>query len=319
MSVRFSDILAARRRIAPHLRRTPMERSEALSARLGADIRLKLEHRQITGSFKLRGATNAVLSLGVETGCVAVSTGNHGRAVAWAARERGLRAVICISRLAPQVKVEGVRACGGDARIVGDSQDEAQIEADRLAHEEGLIEIPPFDHPAVIAGQGTCGLEIAEDAPDLGTVLVPLSGGGLIAGVARAVKTALPGARVVGISMERGAAMAESLKAGRPAEVREERSLADSLGGGIGLGNRWSFDMVRELVDEVVLLTEAEIAEGVRWAYAQEREVIEGGAAVSIGALLAGKVAPRGPTICLLTGRNIDMDAHRRVLDGAEG
>ncbi len=319
MSVAFADILAARARIAGHVRRTPMECSQALSALLSADIRLKLEHRQITGAFKLRGATNAMLTLDPDKGCVAVSTGNHGRAVAYAARALGRRAVVCVSTLAPANKVEGIRAYGAEARVTGESQDEAQIEADRLAAEEGLAPLPPFDHPAVIAGQGTCGLEIAEDAPDLATVLVPLSGGGLIAGVALAVKTMLPRARIVGISMARGAAMAESLRAGRPVAVTEERSLADSLGGGIGLDNRWSFAMVRDLVDEVILLEEGEIAEGVRWAYAQEREVLEGGGAVAIAALLCGKVAARGPTVCLLSGRNIAMDAHLRVLNGAEG
>lgn len=321
MSVVFADILAARRRIAGRVQRTEQSRSEALSQRLGSEIHLKHEHRQTTGAFKLRGATNALLALDAEArarGVAAASTGNHGRAVAFAARAAGARAVICLSRLAPPNKVEGVRAMGAEVRVIGDSQDDAQVEVDRLVAEEGLAAIPPFDHPHVVAGQGTCGLEVVEDLPELGTVLVPLSGGGLMAGVALAVKTARPEARIVGVSMERGPAMAESLRAGRPVAVREEKTLADSLGGGIGLENRVTFAMCRDLVDEVVLLSEPEIAEGVRWIYTQEREVVEGGAAVGVAALLAGKVEPRGPTVALLTGRNIDMEAHRRVVNGED-
>ncbi|MDT8344229.1 MAG: hydroxyectoine utilization dehydratase EutB [Thermohalobaculum sp.] len=313
----FADILAAGRRIAPHVARTPLARSDALSARLGAEVFLKLEHRQITGAFKLRGATNALLALPAErraAGVTTASTGNHGRALAHAARAAGVRAVVCLSRLAPANKVAGVEAMGAEARVIGASQDEAMIEARRLVAEEGMTLIPPFDHADVVAGQGTCGLEIVEDLPGVGTVLVPLSGGGLIAGVALAVKTARPAARVIGVSMARGAAMAESLAAGHPVEVREEATLADSLGGGIGLGNRVTFPMVRDLVDDVILLDEPEIAEGIRWAYAAEGAVIEGAAAVGIAALLAGKAAPRGPTVALLSGRNIDMELHRRIV-----
>jgi threonine dehydratase len=178
--------------------------------------------------------------------------------------------------------------------------------------------LPPFDHPDIIAGQGTLGLELMEDCPELETALVPLSGGGLIAGVALAVKTVKPSARVIGISMTRGAAMHASLEAGRPVEVEELPTLADSLGGGIGLGNRWTFRMVRELVDGIVLLDEAEIAEAIRHAYGQEQEVVEGSGAVGIAALLTGKVRPRGPSVAVLSGRNIDMGLHQRLIAGEE-
>jgi threonine dehydratase len=196
------------------------------------------------------------------------------------------------------------------------SQDDAQREAARLVAERGMAMVPPFDDAAVIAGQGTLGLELMEDAPDTAMVLVPLSGGGLIAGVALAVKTLNPAARVVGVSMERGAAMAASLGAGRPVEVEEQPTLADSLGGGIGLDNALTFAMVRALVDEVVLVSEAEIAEAVRAAYREHGEVIEGAAAVGLAALAAGKVRPAGPTAVVLTGRNIDMALHRRLVMG---
>lgn len=312
----FHDVRAARARIERLVTRTPQRRSEALSERLGADIHLKLECWQDTGAFKLRGATNAVLQLSDAPGVVAASTGNHGRAAATAARRAGLRAAVCLSRLVPEAKVRAVRATGAEVHVVGDSQDDAQAHAEALAARDGLAMLPPFDHPHVIAGQGTIGLEIVEDRPEVETVIVPLSGGGLIAGVALAVKAAAPRARVVGVSMARGAAMADSLRAGRPVAVTESPTLADSLGGGIGLDNRWTFAMVRDLVDDVVLLDEAEIAEGVRWGYAEEREVLEGGGAVAIAALLAGRVAPRGPTVCLLSGRNIAMDLHCAIVSG---
>ncbi|HEY8593958.1 MAG TPA: hydroxyectoine utilization dehydratase EutB [Devosiaceae bacterium] len=319
MPVVFTDILAARQRIAPHIHRTRLGVSVSLGDRFGVGVRLKLEHQQVTGSFKLRGATNAVLSLDRarrEAGVATASTGNHGRAVAHAARISGTRAVVCMSELVPENKVQAVKALGAEVRIVGRSQDDAQAEVDRLVAEEGLTAIPPFDDELVIAGQGTLGLEMLEDAPGLSMLVVPLSGGGLISGVALAAKTVNPSIHVVGVSMERGAAMAQSLKAGHPVDVREEPTLADSLGGGVGLQNRHTFAMVQRLVDECILLTEAEIAQGVRYAYEQEGEILEGGGAVGIAALVCGKLRPRGETGLVLSGRNIAADLHRRIVNG---
>jgi threonine dehydratase len=179
-----------------------------------------------------------------------------------------------------------------------------------------MVAVSPFDAPDVIAGQATLGLELMEQAPETAAVLVPLSGGGLIAGVTLAVKTVSPSTRVIGISMERGAAMQASLAAGHPVDVEELPTLADSLGGGIGLDNRFTFGMARALVDEVVLVSEAEIAGAIRTAYFEEGEVIEGAAAVGIAALDAGKVRPEGPAIVVLTGKNIDMGLHARIVAG---
>ena len=190
-------------------------------------------------------------------------------------------------------------------------------EVDRLVAEEGLVMVPPFDDLAVVAGQGTLGLEIVEQLPDVATVLVPLSGGGLAAGVAAAVKGRSPKTRVIGLTMQRGAAMKASIDAGRPVQVEEMASLADSLGGGIGLDNAVTFQMCRALLDDVILLSEAEIAAGMRHAYGEEREVIEGAAAVGIAALLAGRLGTLdGPVVAILSGRNVDMDLHRRVMNG---
>lgn len=317
--VTLEEIEAARTRIAGRVARTPLRLSPSLSQQCGAPVSLKLEHRQHTGSFKLRGATNALLALSPEAkakGIVTVSTGNHGRALAHAAASEGVRCVVCMSVMVPANKVEAIRATGAEIRIGGGSQDAAQEAAERLVHEQGLTLIPPFDHPAVIAGQGTLGLEIVEDVPDLDLVLVPLSGGGLASGVAAVVKGLRPQVRVVGISMARGAAMHASLRAGRPVLVEELPTLADSLGGRIGLRNRHTFGMVRDLLDDTVLLSEDEIAAAVHHAHHVEGELIEGGGAVGIGALLAGRVPLRGPTVALLSGCNIDPALHRSIVGG---
>jgi threonine dehydratase len=293
-----------------------MIEAPALAARIGAPVRLKCEHHPTTGSFKLRGATSAILAAAPGAGVVTAATGNHGRALAHAAGQTGGRAIVCLSALVPANKVAAIEALGAEVRIVGLSQDDAQAEAERLAGAEGLTLIPPFDHAGVIAGQGTLGLELMEDAADTRTVLVPLSGGGLIAGVALAVKTIDPAIRVIGVTMERGAAMQASLRAGRPVDVEEVPTLADSLGGGIGLGNRLTFAMARDLVDEVVLVGEAAIAAAIRTAYFEHGEVIEGAAAVGIAALDSGRLDLDGPVAVILTGKNIDMALHQRIVAG---
>ena len=314
----FEEIEAARDRLKGLVLRTPLTRSESLSELTGTPVYLKLENRQTTGSFKLRGATNAVLSLSSDDrrrGLVTASTGNHGRAVAHAASEQGLIATVCLSSLVPRNKVDAIRDLGADVRIVGKSQDDAMDEVARLAREEGMNIIPPFDDPRIIAGQGTIGLEITDDQPDTETVFIPLSGGGLAAGIAAAVKVLRPHSRVIGVSMSRGAAMNASLEAGKPVNVEELETLADSLGGGIGLNNHWTFAMCRSLLDEVVLLDEEEIAAGIRYAATHEGEIVEGAAAVGIGALLSGKIRPTGPTAIIISGGNIDPEQHRAIME----
>ena len=315
------EIAAARRRLAGIIRPTPVEASPALADRLGVPVALKLEHLQASGSFKFRGASNAVAGLSdaqKAAGVVAVSTGNHGRGLARACAAAGVRCVVAMSRLVPANKVDAIRAEGAEVLITGDSQDAAQREVARLVADEGMTMLPPFDHRDIIAGQGTLGLEMLEAMPEMETALVQLSGGGLISGVAAAIRARAPGVRIVGVSMARGAAMAASLDAGRPVEVRELPTLADSLGGGIGLDNRHTYPMVRALVDEVVLLSEAEIAAGIRHCYWAERQIVEGSGAVGVAALLAGRVRPNGPTMVLLSGGNIDMALHHRVISGED-
>jgi threonine dehydratase len=307
MELTLASIYQARQRIAPLVRRTPLVRS----ASLGAGVHLKLEMLQETGAFKLRGATNRISQLTPaerERGVVAVSTGNHARAVGHAAAAQGVPAVVCMSTMVPANKVAAVRATGAEVKIEGRNQDEAEEIAKALAAERGLTFVSPFDDPWVIAGQGTLGLELLEDLPDLDCALVPLSGGGLIAGIALALKSASSGIRVVGISMEHGPAMTLSLRAGRPVAVEEAPSLADSLGGGIGLDNRYTFALVRDLVDETVLVGEDEIAAAMAHCYWREQQIVEGAAAVGVAALLAGKVGRAGRcTVVVLSGRNVDM------------
>ncbi len=318
--VTLGEIEVARNRISGKIRQTPVNASAVLGEMLGVPVYLKLEHLQITGSFKLRGATNAVLSLNdaeKAKGVVGVSTGNHGRGLAYAAKSAGVRCIICMSELVPQAKIDGIKEQGAEVRIVGKSQDDAQEEVDRLVA-GGMTMIPPFDDRRIIAGQGTLALELLEQAPDTETILVPLSGGGLISGVAAAAKALRPNIRVIGISMERGAAMYECLKAGKPILVEELPTLADSLGGGIGLDNQLTFQMTRDLVDEIVLVNEVEIAAAIRHIYWKEQQIVEGSGSVGIAAILAGKIKPSGPVAVLLSGGNIDLNQHYRIISGED-
>jgi threonine dehydratase len=319
----LADVYRARRRLEGRVCRTPLIESTALSALAQTPVFLKLETLQPTGSFKLRGATNALASL-AERGCaqvVTASTGNHGRAVAYAARALGVEATVCMSALVPGNKVDAVRALGARVRIVGKSQDEAEREALRLAQEEGFAYVPPFDDLNVITGQATMGLEIVEALPDVANIVVPLSGGGLFAGVAFATRSVNPAVNVTGVTMERGAAMHASLAADRPVLVEDVESLADSLGGGIGLENRHTFALTRDLIDTTVLLDEAAIARGIVHAYRHERLVIEGAAAVGIAAVLDSRLDAdklrSGPLVLVISGANIDMDQHRRIVGAA--
>ncbi len=315
--IQLSDIVAARQRISPHIHALRISESPSLTKQFGSSLLLAHEYQQITGAFKLRGAMNSVLQLDSKKtkGVTAVSTGNHGKALAYSASQAGIPCIICMSKLVPQNKLEAIRALGAETRVIGNSQDEAEIEANRLVREEGFTMIPPFEHPHVIAGQGTLGLEMLEQVADVDTLLVQLSGGGLISGIALAIKLQKPGVRIIGLSMERGAAMVASQQAGKPVEIEELSTLADSLGGGIGLDNHWTFDIVRDYVDDLVLLSEEEIAEGIRHAYFNEQIVLEGAGAIGIAALIAGKVKPGEKTIALLSGRNIDMALHHKIIN----
>ncbi|WP_327284418.1 hydroxyectoine utilization dehydratase EutB [Ruegeria halocynthiae] len=316
----LADILSARHRIRGVADNTPFIPSPFMSAVAGHDFLMKMESMQPVGAFKLRGAMSAVMALPDDVrGVTCCSTGNHGRGVAFAANRRGIKAVICMSELVPQAKVDGIRELGVDVRIIGTTQDQAMHESQRLCAAEGLVEISPFDDPQVIGGQGTIGLEMLEARPDLDMILVPLSGGGLAAGVATAAKAINPDVQVIGITMERGAAMYESIRAGKPVEVSEYSSLADSLGGGIGLQNRLSFPICRDLLDDTVLVTEDEIRHAMQVMFYEDRIVAEGASVVGQAAMLAGKLPqPKGPVGTIVTGRNLDMPTFAKIVTGQD-
>lgn len=313
----------AQRTLDGHVTRTPLVVAPSL-CHDGMEVRLKLETTQPVGSFKIRGAINAVANLSDRQrarGVVCASTGNHGRAVAYAARMLGARASVCVSSLVPQNKIEAIRQLGGEVRVYGNSQDEAQRLVDRLVAEEKMTEIPPFDHADVIAGQGTIGLELLEDWPEVDSILVGLSGGGLLGGIALAAKAIKPGIRVIGLSPRRCAAMAASLAAGEPVTVEERPTLADSLGGGVGEGNRYTLELVGNLMDELVLLSEAQIAAAMRYLFLSEAIVTEGAGAVGVAPLIdEGLQAQLGTALghrvaIVVSGKNVDMDDFLQVID----
>lgn len=308
--ITLQDIFQARRTITPVARKTPLISADALANRVGGNVYLKLETLQATGSFKARGAANKILNLTAaekERGVVTASTGNHGRAVAYVAGQAGLNAAVCLSKRVPQNKVEALERLNAEIIIHGQSQDEAEERARQIQAERDATMIPPFDDPFIIAGQGTIGLELLADLAGIDTALVPLSGGGLIAGIALALKSANPAIRVVGLSMERAAVMYHSLQAGRPVQLPEEPTLADSLQGGIGLENRYTFEMVQQYVDEVILLSEEEIAAGMAFAFKQHHLVVEGGGAVGLAALLHGKIDRLGEQVAVVvSGGNVN-------------
>lgn len=303
----ISDVLRARRRITGMVRRTPVVESESLRAG-GIDAWLKLESLQPTHSFKVRGAANRLLALTADErarGVVTASTGNHARAVAYGARHLGIPCVACLSTLVGEDRRREIEGLGAEVVVGGRNQDAALAAARALSRERSLTFVPPFDDPHVIAGQGTLALELLEQrSPE--TIVVPLSGGGLISGVALVAKSIDPSIRVVGVSMTSGAAMAASLRAGRPIEVEEVPTLADSLGGGVGLDNRYTFEMTRRYVDDVVLVSEEEIAEAVVQLLAAERLCVEGAGAVGVAALLTSRLATRGEVAVVISGGNID-------------
>ncbi|XKH59657.1 hydroxyectoine utilization dehydratase EutB [Halomonas sediminis] len=318
--VTLAEIYHARRRIAGLVTRTPLIRSAALSRQFDAEVFLKLETQQPTGAFKLRGATNMLAALierhgreALASGVTTASTGNHGRAVAFAAARLGLSAVVCLSEMVPDNKVRAIEALGAEARRCGADQDAAFEEVDRLVA-KGMIAIPPFDDPLIAAGQGTIGLELMEDAPDLDRVIMALSGGGLLGGVGTAIKVINPAVRIVGVSLSQGAAMWESLKAGHPVDVEETPSLADSLGGGIGKHNRCTLAIVREVMDEHYQASETAIAHAMVKLLAQEKILVEGGGAIGLAALEEHRIDISGQRVALLvSGNGVSLETFDRA------
>jgi threonine dehydratase len=310
-SLKLRDVYEARNYIGTIVRQTPLVPSAPLAEITGGSVRLKLENLQKTGSFKLRGAANKLLHLSAEEqgrGVIMVSSGNHGRAVSYVAQSLDIPAVVCLPKTVPDHKIKAIQELGAETVVLGDTYDEADAHASHLQEERGLTMVHPFDDPLIIAGQGTIGLEILEAMPEVDLVLVPLSGGGLISGIAMALKSADPDIRVIGVSMERGPAMVESLRAGRVVEVVEEPTLADALAGGLGGDNKYTFAMVRKFVDDTVLVSEEAIARGMIFALNRLNLVIEGGGAVGLAALIEGRIKNPGQNmVVVVSGGNVDL------------
>lgn len=310
--------------VARHARVTPLLPAPLLSDRLGRDVWLKAECLQATGSFKVRGAAARIEALTAEeraAGIVACSSGNHGRAVSFVAGRVGVPARVFVPEWVDPVKLEGIRSGGAEAVLHGASFDESEAAAVAAARETGGVYVSAYDDPWVIAGQGTIGLEVVEqlDGHPLAALLAPLSGGGLLAGIAGAVGHAGLGGSMVGVSAERAAVMLASVRAGRPVELPEEETLANALAGGIGLDNRYSFDLVRTRVHGHVAVTEQAIADAMRFSAQRLHLVVEGGGAVALAALLSGAWSPPetdGAVVVVLSGGNVSATTLVEVLRG---
>lgn len=311
----FAQAIAAVRGIA---RRTPLLEAPELSEKLGAPVLLKAECLQVTGSFKVRGAAARLAALSEDErkrGVVACSSGNHGRAVAYVAERLGIPATVCVPTWVDPVKLEGIRARGAEALLVGNTFDECELHALDLARTSGRCYVSAYDDPWVIAGQGTLALEILDQlhvVPQ--AVLAPLSGGGLIGGIAAALQEKLLGDAplIVAVSAANAAVMLASVRAGKPVELPEQETLANALAGGIGVDNQYSFELVRDRVQEHVSVSEAEIEAAMAYAATSLRLVVEGGGAVALAALLSGlwrphtdAPGPARPVVVVLSGGNV--------------
>ncbi|MCZ4066150.1 threonine ammonia-lyase [Microbacterium sp. H37-C3] len=299
--------------------RTPMEYSEHLSDLLGVPVHLKLENLQRTGSFKIRGATYRLSRLSEEErarGVVAASAGNHAQGVALAAQKLGIRATIFMPLGVPVPKLLATRGYGADVVLEGATVETPLRLAAEFAERTGAVLIHPFDHPDVITGQGTLGLELVDQVPDIETLLIPIGGGGLIAGVAAAVKgrAAAEGrrVRVIGVQAENAAAYPSSLAAGMPLAVETTPTIADGIA--VARPGDETFAVIRELVDEVVTVSDDDIARALLVLLERAKQVVEPAGAVGVAAILAGKVTASGPTVAVLSGGNIDPLLLQRVV-----
>ncbi|WP_261128953.1 hydroxyectoine utilization dehydratase EutB [Bacillus sp. Marseille-Q3570] len=316
--VTIIDVWAAKKRISSLIHKTPLLESQILTEKSGCPVYLKLENVHNTGSFKVRGAANKILSLNEnerKRGVVTFSTGNHGMAVAYVAKKLGIEAVICISKRVPKAKVDSLKRLGAKIEIHGDSQDMAGERCYELEREKGMTVIPPFDDPYVIAGQGTIGLELLEEIPGLSNVIIPLSGGGLLSGISLTLKSNDPGIKITGVSMEHAAVMYESLKALKPVQLEEQNTLADSLLGGIGLDNQYTFPMVQQYLDDLILIPEDEIAYSMAFMMDKHRLIMEGAAATGIAALVGDHVVQQNGAIAvIISGNNVDLSVLHNII-----
>lgn len=314
--VGLGDVIEARKRLAGHIRRTPLVHSEWLSWHCGGPAHLKLETLQVTHSFKARGALNAATVLaeasrdrqGPPVAVVTASAGNHGRAVAWACRQTGLAATVFTPRRAPRSKTDAIRREGADLRDIAADYDEAEQLAQAFAREQGAVFVSPYDHPDVIAGAGTIALELLDDLPDAAVVVVPVGGGGLISGIAAALEALRPSVEIVGVEVEASRAFSAARAAGRIVPIAVGETIADGLGGNVDPDTRtWPF--IRDLVDRLVVVGEGDLRRAFSELLAAEHLVAEGAGVAAVAALRAGRMELDGrQAAVLLTGANIDLE-----------
>lgn len=315
----LDQIESARETVSRVSEPTPLESSRYLAEVLGAPVYLKCENLQRTGSYKIRGAYNLMAQLSDEErarGVVAASAGNHAQGVAFAARELGIKATIFMPLGVALPKLQATRNYGAEVVLGGNTVSEPLREAAAFAERTGAVLIPPFDHPDIIAGQATLGLDILEQLPELGTVIVPIGGGGLIAGVASALKqrAAVEGReiRVIGVQAENAAAYPVSISAGQPTEIVVGRTIADGIA--VAKPGKLNFAIVRDLVDDIVTVTEDDTARALLVLLERAKLVVEPAGAVTVAAILAGKITAVGPTVAILSGGNIDPLLMQRVI-----
>ena len=310
-------VLRAHASLLPYIRATPCEPSLSLSTQFEADVWLKSEHLQHAGSFKTRGATNKLLSLTREekrAGVVAASTGNHGASVAWAGHTLGIPVRVYVPNGASPAKVEMIRRYGAEVQMHGTDGLDAEVAGRTFAVENGMPYVSPYNDPLVVAGQGTVGVELAEQMETVDTVIIAVGGGGLIGGTAAYLKSIMPNVRAIGASPVSSPVMALSVRAGHIVEHVSEPTLSDGTAGGVEQG-AITFELCRALVDEWVDVTEDEIAKAMRDFIAEHHQLIEGSAAVALAALAQRAGELRGQRVAVvLCGSNISIDTLRAVL-----
>ena len=317
----LESVQAARKRIQGGALETACPRSFALEARTGVRrVHLKAEHRQRTGSFKDRGSLNKLLLLDdddLRRGVVAASAGNHAQALAHHAARLGVPCTIVMPETAPIIKIANTKRYGARVFQIGTTLSDGAAEVERLAAEEGLVPVPAFDDLAVMAGQGTIALEIVEQVPEVSTIVVPVGGGGMISGIAMAAKALRPDARIVGVETAASPSAVESLKAGAPVGVESADTLADGIA--VKQIGELAYPFLESLVDDVVLVSEQEIADAVFFLLECEKAVVEGAGATSVAALLEEKIgtsaSPDETVVCVLSGGNIDVNIIARIID----
>jgi threonine dehydratase len=311
----LNDFAAARARIAPHIKHTPLLTSRQLSELTRYDVRLKAEMFQRVGSYKIRGPLNKFALMADEEkrrGVVCSSAGNHAQGVALAAQIHGMRAVVCMAANATPAKVAATRGYGAEVVLHGTIWDEANERAKELVRDEGLIYVHPFDDEQLIAGQGTLGLEVIQDWPELDAIVVPIGGGGLISGVAMAMKSHNPAIRVIGVESSDGPAMLRSVEAGR-LETIDCGTIIDGLR--VRRAGEINFNVVQRFVDDIVALPDREIFDAMIWVMERCKLVVEGAAAAPVAALLHGlvKLPPGSRVAVVLSGGNLNLDQLRSL------